>query len=63
MWRKRVHTLAPLTKLCATKVNFKWTYAENNTFIEMNKIVGRGVLISYPNLIEKFIMHTDAINT
>ena len=63
MWCNRAHTLAPLTKLCATKVNFKWTYAENNTFIEMNKIVGRGVLISYPNLIEKFIMHTDAINT
>ena len=35
MWRKRAHTLAPLTKLCSTKFKFKWTEVENNAFIDM----------------------------
>ena len=36
--RKRAHTLAPLTKICSTKVNFKWTDVENNYFIAMKTI-------------------------
>ena len=49
MWNKRAHTLAPLTKLCSTKVKFKWTDVENNAFIAMKNIVGCDVLIYYPN--------------
>ena len=45
------------------KVKFKWTYVENNDFIAMKKIVGSGVLLSYPNFSEKFIIHTDASKT
>ena len=63
MWRKRAHTLAPLTKLCSTKFKFKSTDVENNAFIEMKKIVGRDVLISYPNFNEKFIIHANTSNT
>ena len=32
MWRKHVHTLAPLTKLCSTKGKVNWTEVENNDF-------------------------------
>ena len=32
MWRKRVNTLAPLTKPCSKKVKFKWNDVENNAF-------------------------------
>ena len=46
MWRNHAHTLAPLTKLCSTKVKFKWTGVENNVFLAMKKIVGCDVLIS-----------------
>ena len=63
MWRKRAHTLDPLTKLCSTEVKFKWTDVESNAFIVMKKIVGRDILLFYPNFREKFIIHTDASNT
>ena len=63
MWRKHAHTLAPLIKICSKNVKFKWTDIENNTFIAMKKIVGRDVLIFYPNFSEEFIMHTDARKT
>ena len=45
------------------EVKFKWTDKENNDFISMMKIVGRDVLLSYPNFNERFIIHTDASKT
>ena len=63
IWRKRAHTLAILKKLCSTKVKFKWTDKENDDFISMMKIVGRNVLLSYPNFNEIFIIHTNASKT
>ena len=63
MWNKYAHTLAPLQKLCSTKVKFKWTDIKNDAFISMRKIVGRDVLLYYPNFIEIFIIHTDASKT
>ena len=60
MWRKRAHTLDPLTKICSKKVKFKWTDVENNVFITTNKIVGRDVIPYYPNFSERFIIHTEA---
>ena len=60
MWRKRTHTLSPLPKLFSTKVKFKWTDVYQNSFRKMKKIVGKDILILYPNLSEDFIIHTDA---
>ena len=45
------------------QVRLKWIDVENNAFIAMKKIVGRDVLLSYPNFSEKFIIHTDSSNT
>ena len=45
------------------KVKFKWTDVNNDTFIDMNKIVVYDGLLSYPNFNERFMMHTDAIKT
>ena len=63
MWLKRAHALSPLTKLCSTKVKFKWTDVDSDAFISMKKIVGRDVLLSYPKFIEIFIIHTGARKT
>ena len=63
MWRKRAHELVPITKICSTEVKFKWTDIENNAFIAMKKIVGRDVLLYYPNFSERSIIHTDARKT
>ena len=60
---KRAYTLAPLTKPCSTKVKFKWSDVENNAFIEIKKIVGRDVLLSYPHFSRKFIILTDTSKT
>ena len=50
-------------KLFSTRVKFKWTNVEKNAFISMKKIVGRGVIISYPNFRKTFIIDTDASKT
>ena len=63
MWRKRAHTLASLTYICSTEVNFKWTDVEKNYFIAMKKIVGRDVLLYYLNFSKRFIVHTGARKT
>ena len=59
MWRKRAHTLAPLTKLYLTKVNFKWIDVEHYYFVGMEKIVGHVVPLYYHNFSETFTIHTD----
>ena len=63
MWRKRVHTLYPLTKLYSMEFKFKWTDIDNSAFVAMKNIVGRDVLLSYPKFSEKFIVHIDASKT
>ena len=60
MWHKRAHTLTPLTKICSTKSKFIWTATEQKAFEDMKKIVGRDVLLSYPDFTKEFIIHTDA---
>ena len=60
MWHKRAHTLTPLTKICSTKSKFTWTATEQKAFEDMKRIVGRDVLLSYPDFSKEFIIHTDA---
>ena len=62
MEQARTYT-SPSKKICLTKVKFKCTDVENDDFITMKKIVGLDVLLSYPNLSEIFIIHTDASKT
>ena len=61
-WRKRAHTLSYFF-ICLTEVKFKCTDVENDAFISMKKIVGRGVLLSYPDFSEIFIIHAEASKT
>ena len=63
MWRKHAHTLEPLTKICSTKVKFKWNGIKKNPFMEIKNIVVREILLSYTNSSEEFINHTDDYKT
>ena len=63
MWCKCAHTLDPLTKLCSTKVKFKWNDVYNNSCISIKKVVGHEILLSYPTFSKKFIIHTNASKT
>ena len=63
MCHNRTHTIAPLLKIPLTKVNFKCRGEDSNTFIPINKIVGRYFILPYPNFIRWFIINTDASKT
>ena len=63
MWSKNAYTISNLTKLCYPKVKFNWTDIRYKAFTEMEKIVGRDVLLSYPNFSEDFIINTDYSKT
>ena len=63
MWRKHTHTLDTVTKLCSNKAKFTWNGVDHKEFIEMKKIVGHDILLSYPNVSEEIIIHTDASRT
>ena len=54
MWLNHAHKPAPLTRLCSSKINFKWNDMEQKTFMDMKNIVGQAVFLSYPNFIEEF---------
>ena len=45
------------------KVEFKWTDVKNDDLTALKKILGREVLLSYPNFIEIFIIHNDTRKT
>jgi len=60
MWPRRAHIMTPITNLTAKDVKFKWTQIEQKTFDDMNAILGREVLLTYPNFNKKFEIYTDA---
>ena len=60
MWPRRAHPLAPLTKLTYIKRNFKLTEVEQDDFNKIKWIVARNTLLTYPDFIEAFKIHTDA---
>ena len=60
MWPRRLHTLAPLTKLIYMKKKFKWKNVEQDTFEKIKWIVARNTLLTYPDFNKTFKMHTDA---
>ena len=63
MWRKHTHTLAPLTKICSTKVKCKWNGLDHNAFMTTKNILGLDILLSCPDFIEIFLIHIDATKT
>ena len=60
MWERRSHTLAPLTKITSNKKKFKWTKIKQDAFDEINRIVARDNLLTYPDFNETFKIHTNA---
>ena len=48
------------THYIPTKVKFIWTDIDQKALTEAKKIIGRDLLLSYPNFSEEFIIHTNA---
>ena len=60
MGPRQSHTLAPLTKIVSNKSKFKWTKIKQDAFGEINRIVDRNTLLTYPGFNETFKIHTYA---
>ena len=47
MWFRRSHMLAPLTRIFSSKIKFKWTRIEQNTFEGIDRIVAQNTLLLF----------------
>ena len=60
MWSKWSHLIHTLTALTSHKVKFKLTYVEQKEFDDIKHAVSQENLLAYPDLNERFDIHTDA---
>ena len=61
MWERLSHTLALLTNTTSSKVKFKWTKIEQDTFKVIEQIMACCDLLDYPDFIVEFNIQTDDI--
>ena len=60
MWQKGYKLLAPLTASTSKNVKYDWKDEHQKCFYAIKHMIGREVLLSYPDFIAPFEIHTDA---
>jgi transposase InsO family protein len=60
MWQHRSHILAPLSAMASKIVPFKWTSEHQKAFEEIKQIVGKEVMLTFPDYSKCFDLYTDA---
>ena len=60
MWQKRSELLAPLTALTSKNVKYDWKDEHQRCFGAIKRMIGREVLLGYPDFNAPFEIHTDA---
>ena len=60
MWQKRSDLLAPLTALTPKNVKYDWKDKHQNCFDVIKRVIGRELLLVYPDFNASFEIHTDA---
>jgi hypothetical protein len=60
MWKGRSMLLAPLTALTSKGKPFKWEPEHTKCFDAIKRVIGREVLLAYPDFNAPFEIHTDA---
>ena len=60
MRQKRSKLLAPLTALTSKNVKYNWKYEHQNYFDAIKRVIGRELLLDYPDFNAPFEIHTDA---
>jgi hypothetical protein len=63
MWKGRSTLLAPLTALTSKGKPFKWEPEHTKCFDAIKRVIGREVLLAYPDFNAPFEIHTDASKT
>ena len=59
MWQKRSELLAPLTALTSKNIKYDWKDEHQKCFDAIKRVIGREVLLAYPDFNAFFEMHTD----
>ena len=60
MWQKSSELLAPLTALTSKNVKHDWKEEHQKCFYTIKHVIGREVLLAYPDFNALFEIHTDA---
>ena len=60
MWQNCSELLAPLTALTSKNVKYDWKDEHQRCFEAIKHVIGREVLLGYPDFNAPFEMHTDA---
>ena len=60
MWQKRSELLNPLTALTSKNVKYDWKDEHQKCFDSIKRVIGREVLLAYPDFNAPFEIHTDA---
>ena len=60
MWQKCSEILAPLTALTSKNVKYEWKDEHQKCFDAIKCVIGREVLLVYPDFNATFEIHTDA---
>ena len=60
MWQKRSDLLAPLTAWTSKIVKYDWKDKHQRCFDDIKRVIGREVLLAYPDFNVPFEIHTDA---
>jgi hypothetical protein len=63
MWKNRASFLAPLSALTSKNVPCMWTEEHQKNFDAIKRVIGREVLLAYPDFNALFQTHTDACKT
>jgi hypothetical protein len=62
-WKNGSSLLAPLTALTSKNAPHKWTDEHQKNFDAIKRVIGREVLLAYPDFNAPFQIHTDACKT
>jgi hypothetical protein len=62
-WCHRSDLLAPLTSMTSKNVKFEWKEKHQHSFENVQKIICRQVMLTYPDFSETFHIYTDASDT
>ena len=60
MWQNRSELLAPLIALTSKNVKYNWKDEYQKCFDAIKHVIGREVLLAYPDFKAPFEIHTDA---
>ena len=60
MWKQRSELLAPLTALTPKNAKYDWKDDHQKCFDAIKRVIGREVLLGYPDFNAPFEIHTDA---